>query len=508
MSLNLVPQPNSVQDIGGSFELSRLQGALAEGVGAEQAANWLQQRLERSGLPPLDRGGEVPLHLRESADFPHPEAYSLHITSGGLTLTGQAAGLLRGAATLAQLLEQHPAQLPARLIHDEPRFAYRGMMLDVSRHFMPLDDVKILLDELAALKFNTFHWHLTDDQGWRIEIKRYPRLTEVGAWRRRTLRGHASAEPAEYDDTPHGGFYTQDDIRELVAYAAERHITVIPEIDLPGHAQAAQAAYPKLSCAGQPLEVWDRWGINYEVYCNRESTFTFLQGVLDEVLELFPSRTVHLGGDEVETAHWAQCPDCQAVMRAQGFTAVKQLEGYFFGRVAEYLTARGVRVIGWDEITEGPLPQGVTVMSWRGFEGGLAAVRRGFDVIMSPQSHVYLDHYQGPRETEPLAIGGFSDLEKVYHFEPIPPGLTPAQRAHILGGQANLWREYIPDTPHAQYMAFPRLHAVAEVLWTNEEQRDWTAFRHRLAGVLPALQRRNVNFRPLDGSAQTHEVSR
>lgn len=493
--VNLIPRPAQLRLEEGTFRISHPGDITAQGEGAQQAAQWLRSRLGLAeGSPP-----PAPLRLSEGPIFStNPEAYELQVTSQGITLNGPPDGLMRGAATLAQLLEQHPAEVPCLTIRDEPRFAYRGMMLDVSRYFMPLDDVKALIDELAALKFNTFHWHLTDDQGWRLEIGRFPKLTQVGAWRRRTLKGHALAEPAEYDETPHGGFYTQDEVRELVAYAAARHITVIPEIDLPGHAQAAQAAYPELSCRGEGLEVWDSWGINDEVYCNRESTFTFLQGVLDEVMELFPSRTVHIGGDEVRTAHWAACPDCQEVMRQHGLTHEKELEGYFIGRIARYLSEKGVQVIGWDEITEGPLPPGVTVMSWRGFEGGIEAARRGFNVIMSPQSHVYLDHYQGDPETEPLAIGGFSTLEKTYSFEPVPPELTAQEARHILGGQANLWREYMPYTAQVQYMAFPRLHAVAEALWTPQGLRDWPDFRSRLPNVLSGLQRRRINFRALD----------
>lgn len=485
--LNLIPLPRSVEEKPGTLPLTGLK-IEAGGAGAQQVAARLQ------AAP----NGSTVLRLTEKPHPLGPEGYTLTIHAGGIDLWGTAAGLARGAATLEQLLEQHPDALPLVEIEDAPRFDYRGMMLDVSRHFMPLEDIKRLIDELAALKFNTFHWHLTDDQGWRIEIERYPKLTEVGGWRARTLRGHASATPAEFDGVPHGGFYTQQQVRELVAYAAERQITVIPEIDLPGHAQAAQAAYPELSCKGQPMQVWDTWGINYEVYCNRESTFAFLEGVLEEVMNLFPSRTIHIGGDEVRTEHWAECPDCQAVMREQGLSEPRQLEAYFIGRIARFLTERGIKVIGWDEITEGELPAGVTVMSWRGFEGGIHAAKAGFDVIMSPQSHVYLDHYQGDRATEPLAIGGFSDLAKAYAFEPVPPELTAAEAAHILGGQANLWREYIPTTEHAHYMIFPRLHAVAEALWTRPEARDWNSFRQRLPAVLQGLKRRGVGFRELE----------
>lgn len=437
--------------------------------------------------------------VEEPAGERGAEAYQLTISPEGAVVRGTAAGLRFGQVTLRQILEQCAEDIPCLHIVDEPRFGHRGVMLDVSRHFMPLADVKNLLDELAALKFNTFHWHLTDDQGWRLEIRRYPRLTEVGGQRRRTLRGKAGREPQEFNEVPHGGFYTQDEVRELVAYAAARGITVIPEIDLPGHTQAMQAAYPELSCAGQPLEVWDQWGINYEVLCARESTFTFLEGVLEEVLELFPSRVIHLGGDEVETDHWATCPDCSAVMRQQGYADVKQLNGYFVKRVAEFLAGRGARVIGWDELTEVNLPAGVTIMSWRGFEGGMNAARKGLPVIMAPQSHVYLDYAQGPQDSEPLAIGNLTiPLELTYAFEPLPPDLTPDEAKHIVGGQANLWREYIPTTEHAQYMLFPRLHAVAEVLWSPAPQRNWADFRERLPVVLRGLAARGVNFRPLD----------
>lgn len=492
----LIPLPAHLHQLDGELRLTELSGLFAPGV--EPA---LLKRLQVlfPALPALTTAAVPALTVRETpVGEDGPEAYALRVGSDGLHLSGPPAGLARGAATLAQVLEQHPHILPALDIRDYPRFPHRGLMLDVSRHFMPLPEVKRLIDEMAALKLNVFHWHLTDDHGWRIEIQWYPKLTEVGAWRERTRRGHYSDDPAQFDDTPHGGFYTQDEIRELVAYAAERHISVIPELDLPGHSQAALAAYPELSCSGKAVPVGDNWGINEAVYCTRESTFAFLEGVLEEVMALFPSRTIHIGGDEVRTDHWESCPDCHAVMREQGFTAVRQLEGYFIGRMARFLTGKGWRVIGWDEMTEVNLPPGVQVMSWRGFEGGIHAARQGHQVIMTPQSHVYLDHYQGPKDREPLAIGGFSDLKKVYAFGPIPPQLSPDQAKLILGGQGNLWTEYIPDAGHAQYMIFPRLHAIAEVLWTPAEKRDWANFRQRLPAVLRGLEARGVRFRPLE----------
>ncbi len=374
--------------------------------------------------------------------------------------------------------------LPQIHIVDKPRFRWRGVHLDSSRHFFPKEWVKKLIDLAAYYKLNTFHWHLTDDQGWRLEVKKYPRLTEVGAWRRETME----------DGEPYGGFYTQEDIKEVVDYARRRFITIVPEIEMPGHSLAALAAYPELSCTGGPFKVGTEWGVMNDVFCaGSEETFTFLENVLAEVSELFPGEFIHIGGDEVPKLRWKNCVRCQARIKAEGLKDESELQSYFIKRVEAFLHSRGRRLIGWDEILEGGLAPRATVMSWRGVAGGIEAARSGHDVVMSPTSHCYFDYYQG-RVEEPKAIGGFLPIDKVYSFEPIPPGLKPEEAAHILGAQANLWTEYIATPEHAEYMLFPRLWALAEVVWSLKE-KNWADFENRLRAHYDRLALRGVNYR-------------
>ncbi|HKJ01954.1 MAG TPA: family 20 glycosylhydrolase [Longimicrobiales bacterium] len=379
-------------------------------------------------------------------------------------------------------------------VADAPRFPYRGMHLDVARHFFGPDFVKRYIDQLARYKINRFHWHLTDDQGWRIEIKRYPRLTEVGARRAETMV-EKNFEPFVGDSTPYGGFYTQDEIRDVVAYARERYVTIVPEIEMPGHSLAALAAHPGLACTPGPFEVGTRWGVYEDIYCPREETFEFLENVLTEVMDLFPGPYIHIGGDEAPKARWEASDVARDVIRREGLADEEELQSWFVQRIARFLDAHGRRLIGWDEILEGGLAPNATVMSWRGTEGGIDAARQGHDVIMTPSSHLYLDFYQGDPAQEPLAIGGYLPLERVYAFEPVPAELTPAEARHILGAQGNLWTEYIATEEHAEYMAFPRALALAEVTWSPASARGFADFARRLPWQLDRLDAAGIHYR-------------
>ena len=366
---------------------------------------------------------------------------------------------------------------------------------------MPKEFVKKYIDLLALQKMNTFHWHLTEDQGWRIEIRKYPRLTAVGGWRTQTIVGHqpdGDSTTWQYDRQRHGGYYTQDDIREIVAYARDRFVTIVPEIEMPGHALAAIAAYPQLGVTGQPADVGTRWGVYANILNAEESTIGFMQDVLTEVLEIFPGRFIHIGGDEADKALWKTSPRIQERIRELGLKDEHELQSWFIRRMDAFLTKQGRRLIGWDEILEGGLAPGATVMSWRGTQGGIDAARAGHDVVMAPTSNTYLDYYQSRNtEGEPLAIGGFLPIEAVYAFEPVPADLEPQFRSHILGAQAQLWTEYMPGPKQVEYMAFPRLTALAEVLWTRPERKDYRDFLHRLDAHLQRLSVLDVAFRPL-----------
>lgn len=426
----------------------------------------------------VSRGGKG-IKLRRDGCIAE-EGYELTVTPKEITVIGGSeAGVYYGLQTLRQLIVAGGGAVPCCFIADEPRMSYRGVHLDVCRHFFTVDEVKRYIDILAAHKINRFHWHLTDDQGWRIEIERYPELTEKGSVRSCTLVGHGS-DSNLYDDTPHGGFYTKDQIREVVAYAAERYITVIPEIEMPGHAQAALAACPWLGCNGGGYEVWTRWGVTPEVMCaGRESTYEFLENVLAEVLELFPSEYIHIGGDECPKERWKECAECQARIAELGLDGEEQLQGYLVNRIEKWLMAHGRKMIGWDEILDCGVTATANIMSWRGPEGGIEAARRGNDVVMTPSQYCYFDSYQTrDREGEPLAIGRWVPVEKVYAFDPYDK-LDDDQRSHILGVQCNLWTEYIADFDHLQTMLLPRLAALCDVQWATD-RRDVTTLRERL----------------------------
>ena len=436
-------------------------------------------------------------------DFDHAEAYEINITPKQVIIKGaDAAGVFYGIQTLRKSLPLRctqsgdvpspsergaggsPCHLPTATLRDYPNFAYRGMHLDPCRHFMDLDSVKIYLDMMALHNMNQFHFHLSEDQGWRIEIKKYPELTEIGAYRNGTVVGHNGQI---YDTIRHGGYYTQDELRDLIQYAAERHINIIPEIDLPGHMQAALACYPQLGCTGGPYEVWRRWGVSEDVLCaGNEEAMQFVEDVLNEVMDVFPSPYIHIGGDECPKVRWEKCPKCQAKIKELGikkddrFSAEDYLQSYVMNRMAKVVEARGRRVIGWDEILEGNVSETAIIMSWRGTEGGIEAARQGHDVIMAPSSHLYFDYYQSEDiASEPMCIGGYLPVERVYEFQPLPEELTAEQQQHIIGVQANIWTEYIASFRHVQYMAMPRMDALAELQWNNPQERDFEAFVER-----------------------------
>ncbi|RIH65502.1 beta-N-acetylglucosaminidase [Mariniphaga sediminis] len=409
-------------------------------------------------------------------------------------------GLFYGMQSLKQLLPLEATNdqlnIPCIEIKDEPRFAWRGNMLDVGRHFFPVSFLKKYIDILAMYKINTFHWHLTEDQGWRLEIKKYPLLTEISHWRDETIVGHALRSD-EYDGIGYGGFYTQDQAREIVRYAAERYITVVPEIEMPGHSSAALAAYPNLGCTGGPYEVKKTWGVHKDVYCaGKEETFTFLQDVLNEVLDIFPSEFIHVGGDECPKDAWEVCENCQRRIKKEGLQDEHELQSWFITRMDGFLTSKGRRLIGWDEILEGGLAPQATVMSWRGIKGGIEAAKQKHDVVMSPTTHMYLDYYQSEdKNSEPLAIGGFLPLDKVYGFEPVPEELSRKEAKYIIGVQSNLWTEYVSNTEYAEYMLLPRLQAQSEVSWTPKEQKDFADFEKRLQTDYHRLKKLGIKYR-------------
>lgn len=434
------------------------------------------------------------------------ESYKLTIRPSKIVLEGKTAtGLFYGFQTLRQLL---PAEIessaannrevkwsiPCADIEDSPTFSYRGLMLDVSRHFKPVEEIKRNIDLMAFHKLNVLHWHLTDDQGWRIEIKRYPKLTEIGGFRDKTIIGHASKRPYQWDVTRYGGFYTQEEIKEVVAYAQKRFVTIIPEIEMPGHCVAALTAYPEYSCTGGPFEVEGRWGVFHDVYCTKEETFKFLEDVLDEVINLFPSQYVHIGGDEVPKRRWQRCAACQACMRENNLPDEEHLQSYFINRMERYLNSKGKSIIGWDEILEGQLSKSATVMSWRGIKGGIRAAKEGRDVILSPNSHFYFNHYQLDPKNEPLSNTGRTPIWKAYSFETQPEELNAEEMKHIIGIQANLWTEYMDSQEKTDYFLYPRVAALAEVGWSQPENKDFMSFYQRLLHIEKHYDVMNVNY--------------
>ncbi len=427
------------------------------------------------------------------------EGYALEIRKNKISISSRnAKGAFYAVQSLLQLLPIKTTSKSIAIqcleIKDAPRFSYRGMHLDVARHFFSVAFIKKYINLIAMLKMNTFHWHLTEDQGWRIEIKKYPKLQEIAAFRNETLIGHYSEQPHKFNGKKYGGFYTQEEIKDIVKYASERQITIIPEIEMPGHSQAAIAAYPELGCTGEQFEVATKWGVFEELYCPKESTFKFLEDVIDEVVALFPGKYIHIGGDEAPKTRWKECTHCQKRIKKEGLKDEHELQNYFITRMEKYINSKGKQIIGWDEILEGGLAPNATVMSWRGTKGAVQAAKKQHDVILTPGSHCYFDHYQSDNQNEPLAIGGFLPLEKVYHFNPIPKEFTKEESTYVLGAQGNVWTEYIKTPEKVEYMAFPRAIALAEVVWSSQENKNYTDFIKRLEFYQKRLDKLNVNY--------------
>ena len=510
----LLPLPQKVELREGAFELGP-ETRIRFDSAARETGQYLAERLRqgtgyaftvsKTSKTQVNRG-EI-LLTTKGARGSQPEAYELTVAPDSVVIwAADPAGLFYGVQTFLQLLppevfaaqpvRTRDWQVPCVRIQDQPRFVWRGFLLDVGRHFFAKAEIKQILDAMAVHKLNTLHWHLTDDQGWRVQIKKYPRLTEVGAWRKGIAFGLDPKSSTAYGpDGRYGGFYTPADIRELVAYARSRHITIVPEIEMPGHASAALAAYPQYSCSGGPYSTDMDGGVFAGVYCaGKEETFEFVKNVLSEVIDLFPGKYIHIGGDEVPKDNWKKCPLCQARMKSEGLKTEHELQSYFVRRIEKFLNSRGRTLIGWSEIREGGLAQNAAIMDWIG--GAVEAASAGHDVVMTPTKYCYFDYYQSTNHAgEPRSIGGYLPLSQVYAFEPVPAGLAPQQRAHILGAQGNLWTEYVANLKHAEYMAFPRLCALAELAWTPPGERNYDSFMQRLRSHCRRLDQLGINYR-------------
>jgi hexosaminidase len=514
----IIPQPVHLEIHEGSFELKPNTRVISGAGGlpaAELFCTWVSSASGRNLLTNELTETEQPnieFRIDPGIGKLGTESYQLEISHTKILATSSHLdGLRHAAQTIRQLLPDEIFStkangndhwyIPCLNIEDYPRYAWRGAMLDVARHFFPPKTIYRFLDLLAIHKLNTFHWHLTDDQGWRIEIKRYPKLAEVGSYRKQTLKGHYrdNRENPQFDGITHSGFYTQDDIRKIVNYAEKLGIRIVPEIEMPGHAQAAIAAYPELGNLSEPIEVSTSWGVHEHIFNVEPSTIHFLQNVLNEVIDLFPGQFIHIGGDEVPKKEWRGNPSVQEQMKKLGIDHEDGLQSYFIRQMEQYLTAHGRRLLGWDEILEGGLAPNATVMSWRGEAGGISAARAGHDVVMAPNTYTYFDYYQSPDiATEPISIGGFIPLEKVYEYEPIPGELEKEFARHILGTQGQLWTEYISTPHHLEYMAFPRLTALSEVAWSPISARNFEDFQSRLRQHLCRLEHLGVNYRKLE----------
>jgi len=504
-NVSIIPKPSSIQpQSGNGFAITNRIGIKATGLSAQTVLpSYLSQQIfAQTGIrinqSENSSGQNIELQLNPSKINLGSEGYTLKSDENRIQIEAATEqGVFYGVQSLLQLLSPKAGGdrpvVAAVNIFDRPRFSYRGMHLDVGRHFMPVSFIKKYIDLIALHKMNTFHWHLTEDQGWRIEIKKYPKLTGVGSWRDETVIGHAAGSEV-YDGQRYGGFYTQAEIRDVVAYAQSRFVTIIPEIEMPGHSQAAIAAYPELGCTGKQIRPMTTWGVSKDVFCPNETTFQFLEDVLTEVMALFPSKYIHIGGDEVPKDHWKANADAQALMQKEGLKDEHELQSYFIRRIERFLNANGRSLIGWDEILEGGLSPNATVMSWRGVDGGIAAAKEGHDAIMTPGSHCYFDHYQGDKIAEEQMIGGMTTLEKVYSYEPIPTELTAEEAKHILGAQGNVWTEYLKTPERVEYAALPRMSALAEVVWTPSNQRDWSDFLRRMQVHFQRLDALDVQF--------------
>ncbi len=501
--LPLIPKPKSIQINDGVFTLSSSTVIVSTGNSfeAEYLKTWIRSYFGFDlDISPTAKQAQSSITLTQKNESNTAkklqENYQLEISKHNISISAPSnTGIFYGIQTMLQLFPLKPSEtitLPCLLIVDQPVYSWRGMHLDVCRHFFPKAYIKRYIDYLAMYKMNTFHWHLTEDQGWRIEIKKYPKLTEIGAWRKGSMIGHYSDQ--KIDSIKYGGFYTQDDIREIVKYAQDRHITVVPEIELPGHSLAALAAYPEYSCQGGPFEVAKTWGVFDDVYCPKEQTFTFLEDILTEVMDLFPSPYIHIGGDECPKLRWKNCTNCQSILKKEGLLNEHELQSYFIKRIEKFINARGRNIIGWDEILEGGLAPNAAVMSWRGTQGGIDAAKQSHYVVMSPGSHCYFDHYQGDPKNEPIAIGGYTPIEKVYAYNPTPSELLPNESKYILGAQGNVWTEYINEPKNVDYMAMPRMAALSEVVWGTADIKQYKNFQHRLIQHFELLDWKGISY--------------
>ena len=503
---SIIPAPQHITPADGSFSITRNTVIWVDDTLFRRTAELFRERLESSGGWSPAFAEEFPADnaiFFMLADGLSPEEYNMRVQPGRIIIeSADGAGAFYAVQTLLQMAPvdifnnvPHKVkswEIPCAHISDKPRFPYRGMHLDCCLHFFELDFLKKYIDVMALHKVNRFHWHLTEDQGWRLEIKKYPLLTEKGQWRKETVIG--SLKSGVYDGTPYGGYYTQDQVRELVAYAADRYVTIIPEIEMPGHALAAIACYPELSCGLEDhYETATRWGVFRQVFCPKEETFKFLEDVIDEVVELFPSEVIHIGGDECPKTSWKQCPHCQALIRKEGLKDEFELQSWFITRMEKYINSKGRSIIGWDEILQGGLAPNAKVMSWLGEEGGIKAAQQHHEVVMAPYPKYYLDYWQADPESEPLAMGGPTTLRTMYEYEPVPEVLTPQEQEYIIGVEGCVWTEYMPTPERVEYMAWPRMCAIAESGWTSA-QKDWDGFTRRLEHHLGRLDRLGVGY--------------
>ncbi len=501
---NLIPLPKEVIPTQGQFVVKKSTSIGFSNAEFAPVANLLQEYLHRASTFPISAKASKSSSIQFSQNSSlGEEAYTLQISSKKIDIQAKTGkGAFYALQTLLQLM---PAQIYAGtpiagnisisnvLIKDEPRFSYRGLMLDVGRYYYPVESVKRFIDLMAIYKMNTFHWHLTEDQGWRIEIKKYPLLTSISSVRKESMLGHYKDQ--QFDGKPHGGFYTQEEVKDIVAYAAKKYIDVIPEIEMPGHSQAVLAAYPQLGANSDKLyKVKTKWGVSEDVLFPREETFTFLEDVLTEVMTLFPSQYIHIGGDECPKTQWKESKFCQDLIKKLGLKDEHELQSYFIRRIDKFVTSKGKKLLGWDEILEGGLSPNAMVMSWRGTKGGVEAAKQNHDVVMSPNSYFYLDYYQADPKTQPLAIGGNLHLSKCYSFEPNLPELTAEEAKHVVGIQANVWTEYISNINYAEYMTYPRALALSEVSWSPKESKNYADFKKRLTGHLPAMDAMKINY--------------
>ena len=505
---SLIPIPKKVEISEGVFNLNK-NSSLYVDKEFFNAGDFLMNYIENGSTFKLKKSSEDKrtISIKKNDTLPS-EGYILTVSDAEILINAKdASGAFYAIQTLRQLMpiqlektngfQEKTIPIPQVIIEDTPAFKYRGMHLDVGRHYFPKDFIKKYIAHMAMLKMNYFHWHLTEDQGWRIEIKKYPKLTEIGSYRNETLVGHYNDTPAKYDGTKYGGFYTQEDIKEIIAFAEKHEVTIIPEIEMPGHSRAAISAYPELGCTSEQVEVATTWGVFENIYCPNEMTFNFLENVLTEVMDLFPGDYIHVGGDEAPKKQWKNCNHCQQLIKDLNLKDEQGLQSYFITRIEKFINSKSKKIIGWDEILEGGLAPNATVMSWRGTQGAIDAAKEGHGVILTPTSHAYFDYYQSNNEKEPLAIGGFLPLEKVYRFNPIPKELTKEEEKFVLGAQGNVWTEYMKTEDQVEYMAFPRMLAMSEVIWsgpTKNFKDDYPDFLSRTEVFNERLKELEINY--------------